>query len=327
MHVQCPVYEAACAGLCQTSRLVRRERGMGWGCRSTIPATVLVLLLLHAAHAAGGGAGEICTEGNGYNVCVARTVEAAEGGSATLPCRFTFPENVNLSRISVAWRIDNFHGNFTFNNTGNPTFISKLFTNRLALVGDPHKREASLEITNVRRSDQNKYFCRIMLHTLLEKIVFQIIPGTDLIIKGTTASPGSIATAGTTQSPLVPETAAAAFPTATVAAISALGGLLLVAACAAALVFLWRRRARGVQSAPCTVEPRREVRNEEQERSPRIRRSPGRFSTPSCSTEDLGQRQQLQQPGQECPQWRTAQWCMHASACSGGEMRTSHKPD
>ncbi|XP_078739863.1 uncharacterized protein LOC144953178 [Lampetra fluviatilis] len=265
MHVQCPVYEAACAGLCQTSRLVRRERGMGWGCRSTIPATLLLLMLLHAAHAEGGGAGEICTEGNGYNVCVARTVEAAEGGSATLPCRFTFPEIVKPRRISVAWRIGHFHGNFTFNNTGNTTFISKLFTNRLALVGDPDKREASLQITNVRRSDQEKYFCRIMLHITLENIVFQIIQGTDLHIKGTTASPVSLATAGTMQSPLVPETAAAAFPTATVAAISALGGLLLVAACAAVLVFLWRRRARGVQSAACTVEPRREVRNEEQE--------------------------------------------------------------
>ncbi|XP_075913248.1 paired immunoglobulin-like type 2 receptor alpha isoform X2 [Petromyzon marinus] len=260
MHVQCPRLRRILRGaLSDPAARAERERGMGWRRRSPIPATLL-LLLLHAARAAGGGAGEICTEGNSYNVCVARTVEAAEGGSTTLPCKFAFPESVMPSRISVTWRIGTFHGEPIFNNTGDPTFISELFTNRLTLVGDPDKHEASLQITNVRRSDQDTYFCRIMLHTPSKHFVFQIIPGTDLLVQGTTACGGCITTAGTMQSPLIPETTGAAFPTAMVTAISAFGVLLLVAACVAALVFVWRRQARGGQSAACTVEPRREVR-------------------------------------------------------------------
>ncbi|CAN0417541.1 unnamed protein product [Lampetra planeri] len=184
-------------------------------------------------------------------MCVARTVEAAEGGSATLPCRFTFHESVKPSRISVAWRIEHFNGQLIFNNTGNPTFISKLFTNGLALVGDPHKREASLQITNVRRSDQNTYFCRIMFHTSLEKFEFQIIPGTNLIIQGsiskTTQSPTAPSHTEDSRQPSQPPGLAACVHTVALASLATVASLLICANCIIVVVFMRGRDTRDAQ--------------------------------------------------------------------------------
>ncbi|XP_075913246.1 sialic acid-binding Ig-like lectin 12 [Petromyzon marinus] len=127
--------------------------------------------------------GEVCTNSQGYQLCVAKAVEAVEGGSANLTCRFAFPESKKPSSISVIWRIGNFLGHSIFENTDNRTFVDELFANRLTLMGNPDKGEASIQIREVRRSDQNTYYCRIMLHTESQEMPFEITKGTNLIIQ------------------------------------------------------------------------------------------------------------------------------------------------
>ncbi|XP_061435248.1 uncharacterized protein LOC133360501 [Lethenteron reissneri] len=127
--------------------------------------------------------GEVCSNSQGYQLCVTKAVEAVEGGSANLTCRFAFPESKKPSSISVIWRIGNFLGHSIFENTDNRTFVHELFTNRLTLMGNPDKGDASIQIREVRRSDQNMYYCRIMLYTESQEMPFEITKGTNLIIQ------------------------------------------------------------------------------------------------------------------------------------------------
>ncbi|CAN0417544.1 unnamed protein product [Lampetra planeri] len=198
---------------------------------------------------------------------MAAFVKGVEGGSATLPCRFTFPESEKPSKISVAWRIGTFHGEPIFNNTDNPTLIHKIFTNRLTLVGNLNEREASLQISDMKRSDQDEYFCQIMLHMKSRKFAFQILRGTHLMIRGydwwnmqsttppnfptysrepsqPTTLPGYTEDSG---QPSQPPGLAACVHTVALASLATIASLLICATCMIVVVFMRGRDTRDAQ--------------------------------------------------------------------------------
>ncbi|XP_032835802.2 sialic acid-binding Ig-like lectin 12 [Petromyzon marinus] len=97
----------------------------------------------------------------GYQVCSRSSVEAVEGGSAMLPCTFSFPAHLQPSRVSVSWRSDMFRDSTVFQSIGG--FVHESLRGRLSQKGDLGRRDASIFIRDIRIDDFKVYVCQVML--------------------------------------------------------------------------------------------------------------------------------------------------------------------
>ncbi|XP_042542491.1 paired immunoglobulin-like type 2 receptor beta isoform X2 [Dipodomys spectabilis] len=109
-------------------------------------------------------------------------LSAIVGGSIEIP--FSFFHSWELPRypkVKVFWRWMWFHGEFIYNMT--PPFIHKHFKDRLVLNFTKDRTSGSLSILNLRKEDENMYFCRVHLKTKEKgEQQLQSIEGTKLTI-------------------------------------------------------------------------------------------------------------------------------------------------
>ncbi|XP_069845429.1 paired immunoglobulin-like type 2 receptor alpha isoform X3 [Dipodomys merriami] len=137
---------------------------MGW---------VLVALLLLPAG--------VLTADENYGMTQPKHLSAIVGGSIKIP--FSFFHSWELPRdpeVKLFWRWRSFHGEFIYNMT--PPFIHKHFKDRLVLNFTKNGNSGSLSILNLRKEDENMYFCRIHLKTKNGEQRWQSIEGTKLTI-------------------------------------------------------------------------------------------------------------------------------------------------
>ncbi|XP_012887236.1 PREDICTED: paired immunoglobulin-like type 2 receptor alpha isoform X3 [Dipodomys ordii] len=117
---------------------------------------VLVALLLLPA-------GVLTADGN-FGMKQPKHLSAIVGGSIEIPFSFFHPwELPRNPKVKLFWRWMWFHGEFIYNTT--PPFIHKHFKDRLVLNFTKDRTSGSLSILNLRKEDENMYFCRIHLKT------------------------------------------------------------------------------------------------------------------------------------------------------------------
>ncbi|XP_078476628.1 uncharacterized protein LOC144737678 isoform X2 [Lampetra planeri] len=115
-------------------------------------------LLVQGAVSEGDGSLQCSNFSYRASMCTERFVMGMVGSSALLPC--TFSLNSLSNQVHVEWRLQEVNkGLLIFNSSNN--YIEGKFQDRLRLVGDPTKGEASINITNLNCSDTNAYFCHI----------------------------------------------------------------------------------------------------------------------------------------------------------------------
>ncbi|XP_065425240.1 uncharacterized protein LOC103307443 [Chrysemys picta bellii] len=88
-----------------------------------------------------------------YQITQPVSLSAPAGGSVTLPCTFTYPDEIEpLQDLRVYWRRGGFHGKFIYNHTEG--FTRWDYRGRIVLVGDPRgSRTASIRIDRLQESD------------------------------------------------------------------------------------------------------------------------------------------------------------------------------
>ncbi|XP_012887233.1 PREDICTED: paired immunoglobulin-like type 2 receptor alpha isoform X1 [Dipodomys ordii] len=135
---------------------------------------VLVALLLLPA-------GVLTADGN-FGMKQPKHLSAIVGGSIEIPFSFFHPwELPRNPKVKLFWRWMWFHGEFIYNTT--PPFIHKHFKDRLVLNFTKDRTSGSLSILNLRKEDENMYFCRIHLKTKeMGEQQWQSIKGTNLTI-------------------------------------------------------------------------------------------------------------------------------------------------
>uniref|UniRef100_A0A452QM93 Immunoglobulin domain-containing protein n=1 Tax=Ursus americanus TaxID=9643 RepID=A0A452QM93_URSAM len=119
-------------------------------------------------------------------------LSAPMGGSVHINFSFYYCwELAKNSRVSVALRRTQFHGEFIYNSTW-PSF-HKDYKNRISLNLPKGQNSGSLQISNLRKEDENIYFCRVQVETREDgKKVWQARQGTKLTIThGESSCPGS----------------------------------------------------------------------------------------------------------------------------------------
>ena len=119
-------------------------------------------------------------------------LSAPIGGSVHINFSFYYCwELAKNSRVSVALRRTQFHGEFIYNSTW--PFIHKDYKNRISLNLPKGQKSGSLKISNLRKEDENMYFCRVQVETREDgKKVWQARQGTKLTIThGESSCPGS----------------------------------------------------------------------------------------------------------------------------------------
>ncbi|XP_045060548.2 paired immunoglobulin-like type 2 receptor alpha isoform X2 [Desmodus rotundus] len=141
---------------------------------------LLPLLLLPASLQPGGSAK--CKSGFYAEVNQPKHLSAPVGGSIHIPFSFCYPwELARDPRVRISWRRREFHGEFIYNTT--PPFTHKDYEGRLSLQRTKGQRNGSLQISNLRKEDESKYFCRVQLITLTgQEQMWQSIEGTELNI-------------------------------------------------------------------------------------------------------------------------------------------------
>ncbi|EPQ04556.1 Paired immunoglobulin-like type 2 receptor alpha [Myotis brandtii] len=159
-----------------------------------LPLLLLLLLpLLPPASLQAGGSAK-CTSNLDYEVKQPEHLSAPEGGSIDIPFSFCYPgELASDPKVGISWRWRDFHGEFIYNTT--LQFTHEDFKNRLSLNWTKAQRNGSLRISNLRREDECRYFCRVQLTTRNEgEQVWQSREGTKLTITtgGAPASPTSV---------------------------------------------------------------------------------------------------------------------------------------
>ncbi|XP_078476509.1 uncharacterized protein LOC144737618 isoform X2 [Lampetra planeri] len=191
----------------------------------------------------------------GYQVCAQTSVEAVEGGSAMLPCTFSYPAHLPPSRVSVSWRPEGFHEAIMFQ-SADPFLRENVLGDggggRFSLAGNLSTRNASISIRDLRLDDFKAYVCQLVMYYVNKENVFQVSDPIKLKLKEhteipatpettTTAATSSAATssaapspAATAQSPRVPR--APIHSVATAAAVLGWAALLVLA-------LTWGRRA------------------------------------------------------------------------------------
>uniref|UniRef100_A0A452QLV4 Immunoglobulin domain-containing protein n=1 Tax=Ursus americanus TaxID=9643 RepID=A0A452QLV4_URSAM len=119
-------------------------------------------------------------------------LSAPMGGSVHINFSFYYCwELAKNSRVSVALRRTQFHGEFIYNSTW-PSF-HKDYKNRISLNLPKGQNSGSLQISNLRKEDENIYFCRVQVETREDgKKVWQARQGTKLTITHATQTPLSL---------------------------------------------------------------------------------------------------------------------------------------
>ena len=123
-----------------------------------------------------------CKSGFYAEVNQPKHLSAPVGGSIHIPFSFCYPwELARDPRVRISWRRREFHGEFIYNTT--PPFTHKDYEGRLSLKWTKGQRNGSLQISNLRKEDESKYFCRVQLITLTgQEQMWQSIEGTELNI-------------------------------------------------------------------------------------------------------------------------------------------------
>ncbi|XP_063786217.1 uncharacterized protein LOC134934789 [Pseudophryne corroboree] len=109
-----------------------------------------------------------------------------EGGSVTLPCNFSYPEDGDSStKVSVYWRQGRTSpcGDFDFiyYNTEGWTHD---YTGRISLVGNPQEqRTATITIQNLRKTDGPMFCCRVRIYNQRRHEMWQNRHGTIIHFK------------------------------------------------------------------------------------------------------------------------------------------------
>ncbi|VFV22891.1 Hypothetical predicted protein [Lynx pardinus] len=167
------------------------------------------------------------------------SLSAPEGGSTCISFSyFHCWELAKDPRLSIAVRRRDFHGEVIYNST--QRFIHKDYKNRISLDLREGQNSGTLCIWNLRKEDENRYFCRVQVETLRDgKQVWQSIPGTKLTITDaaqmTTITKGPTTTVTTTTRDMNMETMVkVALPIAVFK--TAILGLV---------VYLWWKRSKG----------------------------------------------------------------------------------
>ncbi|XP_054570881.1 paired immunoglobulin-like type 2 receptor beta isoform X2 [Eptesicus fuscus] len=156
----------------------------------------LLLPLLLAASLQAGGSAE-CILNPDLGLYQPERLSAPEGGSIDIPFSFCLSwELATDPNVRIYWRWKDFHGEFIYNTT--PPFTHEDFKNRLSLNWAKGQTNGSLRISNLRREDQSKYFCRVRLTTRKGEKEWQSIKGTKLTITGATEKTTTDPTSTTT---------------------------------------------------------------------------------------------------------------------------------
>lgn len=132
-----------------------------------------------------------CNSTYGYEVNQPEQLSAPEGGSVLIPFSFCHPwELAPDPRVNLYWRRTHFHGELIYNTTRH--FIHEDYKGRLFPNWTEVSRSGSLRISNLRRRDQGRYYCRVQLLTLRHGMKeWQSLHGTQLIItRGESSCPG-----------------------------------------------------------------------------------------------------------------------------------------
>ncbi|XP_051900534.1 uncharacterized protein LOC127586541 isoform X2 [Pristis pectinata] len=100
------------------------------------------------------------TSRNGFWIEQPGYLEAAEGGSVTLPCSFTYPATFAPRDIVVSWKLGDFYGRIIFSSLKNHT--SSEYQGRIEFLGSPFENKmGSIRLLQLKESDSNFYFCRV----------------------------------------------------------------------------------------------------------------------------------------------------------------------
>ncbi|KAM5331332.1 paired immunoglobulin-like type 2 receptor beta [Glossophaga mutica] len=149
---------------------------------------LLPLLLLPASLQAGGSAK--CNSGFSFEVNQPKHLSAPVGGSIHIPFSFCYPwELPRDPNVRISWRRKGFHGEFIYRT--DPPFTHKDYEGRLSLLWTKGQRNGSLQISNLRKEDEFKYFCQVRLNALTgnPEEMWQSIEGTELTVTTDTEKP------------------------------------------------------------------------------------------------------------------------------------------
>ncbi|XP_027468116.2 paired immunoglobulin-like type 2 receptor alpha isoform X2 [Zalophus californianus] len=128
------------------------------------------------------GRSEECDSKYDYGIEQPDHLSAPMGGSVHI--RFSFYYCWELAkdpRVSIALRRGQFHGQVIYNST--QSFIHEEYKNRISLNLPTGQKSGSLWISNLRKEDENIYFCRIQVKTLRNGMqVWQSLQGTRLTV-------------------------------------------------------------------------------------------------------------------------------------------------
>ncbi|XP_060029382.1 paired immunoglobulin-like type 2 receptor alpha isoform X1 [Erinaceus europaeus] len=122
------------------------------------PPFLLLLLLLTSLKT---GSSEDCKK-PGFFIKQQPKLLAPEGNAISIPFSFGYPWKLaTASRVHIAWRWKDFHGDYIYNTSSN--FTHQAFKHRLFL--NLSQYDGSLRIENLRKKDATTYFCRVQVDT------------------------------------------------------------------------------------------------------------------------------------------------------------------
>ncbi|XP_062903660.1 uncharacterized protein LOC134346255 isoform X2 [Mobula hypostoma] len=115
--------------------------------------------------------------------------EAAENGSAILPCSFTYPDTYTPRDIHITWRVSGFHGAEIFDSSRNNAFGE--YRGRIEFLGSPLRdKTGSIRLHRLKGNDSNFYVCRVtILEDHRKPTGWQSISGTFLSVRAGSADP------------------------------------------------------------------------------------------------------------------------------------------
>ncbi|XP_045316257.1 paired immunoglobulin-like type 2 receptor alpha isoform X2 [Leopardus geoffroyi] len=230
------------------------------------PSLLLSLLLLPASLQADSS--KECSPNANFGINQPESLSAPEGGSTCIFFSyFHCWELAKDPRLSIAIKRRDFHGEVIYNST--QRFIHKDYKNRISLDLSQGQNSGTLCIQNLRKEDENRYFCRVQVETLRDgKKVWQSIPGTKLTItdavQATTKGTTTAATITADLNVVEDNGSSASSPLSVGAAVGvALAGVVLIIAVLGLIVFLRWKRSKGLQTKARTV-ARESVQNTEE---------------------------------------------------------------
>ncbi|XP_027466900.2 paired immunoglobulin-like type 2 receptor beta [Zalophus californianus] len=191
------------------------------------------------------GRSEECDSKYDYGIEQPDHLSAPMGGSVHI--RFSFYYCWELAkdpRVSIALRRGQFYGQIIYNST--QRFIHEDYKNRISLNLPTGQKSGSLRISNLRKEDENIYFCRIQVKTLRNGMrVWQSLQGTRLTV--THAAERTTEGPTTTDLSVLEGTGSSASSPLSVGAvvIVALAGVVIKTAILGLILYLWWKRSKG----------------------------------------------------------------------------------